>query len=47
MLAAGHSSVASHKRYQNLMKSDLKAAFKVFPNCSREKSEKEKTAASS
>jgi integrase len=27
MLVLGHSSVASHKRYQNLTKTDLKAAF--------------------
>jgi integrase len=45
MLAAGHSSVASHKRYQNLSKSDLKAAFGVFTACSQEKpSKKKKTA---
>jgi integrase len=35
MLAAGHSSVASHKRYQNLTHSDLKAGFGIAPNCSR------------
>jgi hypothetical protein len=29
MLAAGHSSVASHQRYQNLTKTDLKRAFGV------------------
>ena len=45
MLAAGHSSVASHKRYQNFSKSDLKAAFGVFTARSREKlSRKKKTA---
>ncbi len=27
MLAAGHKSVQSHKRYQNLQKSHLKASF--------------------
>jgi hypothetical protein len=37
MLAAGHSSVASHKRYQNLTKSDLKAAFRLFTKRSQEK----------
>ncbi len=46
MLVAGHSSVASHKRYQNLTKADLKAAFKVFPSCSQEKPEKKESAAS-
>jgi integrase len=46
MLAAGHSSVASHKRYQNLTKAHLKAAFKVFPSCSQEISEKKESAAS-
>jgi hypothetical protein len=46
MLAAGHSSVASYRRYQNLTKSDLKAAFKVFPSCSQEKSEEKESAAS-
>jgi integrase len=46
ILAAGHSSVASHKRYQNLTKSDLKAAFKLFPTCSQEKSEEKESAAS-
>jgi integrase len=47
MLAAGHSSVASHKRYQNLTKSDLKAGFQnLFPICSRENSEVEESAAS-
>jgi integrase len=46
MLAAGHSSVASHKRYQNLTKSDLKAAFGVFTTRSQEKSENENSAAS-
>jgi integrase len=46
MLAAGHSSVASHKRYQNLTKSDLKAAFKVFTARSQEKSEEKESAAS-
>ena len=46
MLAAGHSSVASHKRYQNLTKTDLKTAFKVFTTCSQEKSENQESAAS-
>jgi hypothetical protein len=45
MLAAGHSSVASHKRYQNLSKSDLKAAFGVFTARSQEKPSKKKKAA--
>jgi len=31
MLVLGHSSVASHKRYQNLTHSDLKAAFGLTP----------------
>jgi integrase len=47
MLAAGHSSVASHKRYQNLTKSDLKAAFGVFTARSQEKPGRKKKAASS
>jgi hypothetical protein len=34
------------QRYQNLTKSDLKAAFKVFPNCSREESEESESAVS-
>jgi integrase len=46
MLAAGHSSVASHKRYQNLSKSDLKAAFGVFTARSQEKPSRKKKAAS-
>jgi len=29
MLVLGHSSVASHKRYQNLSKQDLKAVFGI------------------
>ena len=44
MLAAGHSSVASHKRYQNLTKSDLKAAFGIVPVLFPEKSGKKKIA---
>jgi integrase len=32
MLVLGHSSVASHKRYQNLTKQDLKAAFGIVPD---------------
>ena len=47
MLAAGHSSVASHKRYQNLSKSDLKAAFGLFTARSQEKSEQKESAARS
>jgi len=47
MMAAGHSSVASHKRYQNLTKADLKSAFQnSFTNCSQENSEAEESAAS-
>jgi len=41
------ASVASHKRYQNLTKNDLKAAFIVLPNCSQEKSEQKESAANS
>ena len=46
MLAAGHSSVASHKRYQNLTKADLKAGFGVFTARSQGKQEKKESAAS-
>jgi hypothetical protein len=46
MLASGHASVASHKRYQNLSKFDLKAAFGVFTARSQEKSEERDSAAS-
>ncbi len=46
MLAAGHSSVASHKRYQNLSKTDLKNAFQLFTTRSREKQENKESAAS-
>ena len=46
MLAAGHSSVASHKRYQNLTKSDLKTAFGLFTTRSQEKQEKKESATS-
>ena len=40
MLAAGHKSVQSHKRYQNLQKSHLKASFKnsnLLTSCLRGK----------
>ena len=38
MLAAGHKSVASHKRYQNLQKDHLKTAFQnLFTGRSQEK----------
>jgi integrase len=47
MLAAGHSSVASHKRYQNLSHTDLKAGFEVFTNRSQGKPRGKKKAASS
>jgi len=30
MLAAGHKSVASHKKYQNLQKAELKNAFQTL-----------------
>jgi integrase len=46
MLAAGHSSVASHKRYQNLTKTDLKRAFNLLPRRSQENLESEESAAS-
>jgi hypothetical protein len=44
MLVLGHSSVASHKRYQNLGKQDLKAVFGIVPGLFPEKSGKKKIA---
>jgi len=46
MLAAGHKSVASHKKYQNLQKAELKNAFQTLSrNCPEEnQQEKEKAA---
>jgi integrase len=44
MLVLGHSSVASHKRYQNLGKQDLKAVFGIVPVVFPEKSGKKKIA---
>ena len=48
MLAAGHKSVASHKLYQNLSKSDLKAGFQnsnLFTMRSQEKTQQKESAA--
>ena len=46
MLASGHKSVASHKKYQNLQKAELKNAFRTLSrNCPEEnQQDKEKTA---
>ena len=49
MTAAGHKSVASHKKYQNLQRSHLKAGFlnsKLLTTCEQEKTEKSEKAAS-
>jgi len=41
MLAAGHKSVASHKKYQNLQRDHLKTAFQnPFPRRSQGKTER-------
>ena len=45
MTAAGHRSVASHKKYQNLQKDQLKAGFrKLLTGRLHEKTEKSKDA---
>jgi len=44
MLVLGHSSVASHKRYQNLGKQDLKAVFGIVPELFPEKNGKKRIA---
>ena len=45
MVAAGHKSVQSHKRYQNLQKDQLKNAFQIsLTNCLQGKSAESKTA---
>jgi hypothetical protein len=49
MVAAGHKSVASHKRYENMQKSHLKAGFQnsnLFPARSQEKAEEKDSAVS-
>jgi integrase len=47
MTAAGHTSVQSHKRYQNLQKDHLKHAFQnSLKNCSQGKIEKRESSAS-
>jgi integrase len=47
MQAAGHKSVASHKKYQNLQRDELRNAFlKLSQNCLQENPQEKKTAAS-
>jgi integrase len=47
MAAAGHLSVASHKKYQSLPREELKNAFrKLSQNCSKEKQQRSDSAAS-
>lgn len=47
MVAAGHKSVQSHKKYQNLQRDQLKNAFQnLLTNCYTENSEKRESAAS-
>ncbi len=49
MLAAGHKSVQSHKRYQNLEKSHLKASFQkliMLYGCSHEKGQESESVVS-
>ncbi len=47
MQAAGHKSVASHKKYQNLQRDELRNAFlKLSQNCLQEDPQERKTATS-
>jgi integrase len=46
MLAAGHKSVQSHKKYQNLQRDHLKSAFQnLLTSCLHEKDSKSESAA--
>ena len=47
MIAAGHTLVQSHKKYQNLQRDQIKNAFQnLLPTCSQAKESNNKSAAS-